>query len=1424
MTQSPGMEPSSRSSSREGYTIIELLVVMAIVSILSAIAIPTMQNMRTRYYERVAKQELADSYEAAKRDYREQRDTFVNSSAVLRGLRFYEQDKRFDVGNPRKDASIYVSVPDGDSIVLSKYSRAGTLCTITFSAASPVAPEPTCDGSGAIDSGAAVVARTPPTINWVNDANGPVRTVNVATNGSSEISAHDDAWQPYGGASRRFEGADSRVGDRHVSFTSDGTGKGIEYTRFRSLTGTNPTAFAAGQRYVASWWARSGSGRQRVSARFGDQTVVTDVGTGWKRYAVAFTPTSASNSETLRWTTNGVDGGEIHLDGVTVHRALGGVPLTNPGGEALGTTPWATSGTMIDSGATVTRVAGGAAVGSAFLRTTTTRRGQGVQFNGFGASAFQHGVGYVALFRARGTTAQAIRADVGDPNSGTVDSDDIRIDTTWRQYAVLWTPDRFSEEASMAFKGLSDEGQQFSIDEIVVIPLVRAFDGTSPGASWGDDEADPAESASEGYSIPTIISSGTPRPKSDHDRAHFEWEISGDAPDTTSCRFDNVPVACSGTSWDSPSDVSLGDHEFRVEVSNDRGSDSRVFQWQQVPTRPHVYLQSVPTDPSTATTYTVTWTTSGVVDTQTCSIDGGAPVSCTSATSHTFTLPEPTTDAGIQRTFTVRVQNSNDDDDVATYTWLQRPKIPTVTGFGVSPTVANGGSYYANAVDALGGVGEHWRLGERSGSQLASRPYNASTSDPRYANVGSGVSINQPGLVVNETDRAIRFPGTAAGALTTIGGVPGLGSSGVFTLSVWVHPTATRAATVYTGNATLAIDASGRPYGAAQMNGTGVTVLAPAALPLNETSHLVLTYEAGALRIYVNGTQRNAVANPNPPQTVASTAIIGPNFQGVIDEISFHTVHAPPAAVQALYTAGNRGRTAVNPQASWNAQRVVTSSNCRLRSSAYGIDDTRACASPFALNPSGLGELRAGSYDLTLTTTNSSGTSTWPYNFTVGMPAPSTKIVARRYTTQANSSTGSATIWWATDGEATSVSCTLDGSPYSCSLGSQPTTVTGLSRGTHTFTVTASNAQGAGTMASTTWTQTLPRPVVSFQSVPGNPAPSTTTSGTITWSVTNDFTSATCTFTRANNTTTTAPCTTLTSYNYSAGSACTGYNGTVNPSLTVTVANTDQTSIPTTYNWRISCAPVSGAYINGRPGDYAYASGTISGYASNAYSCQIYLPWAGWATCSSAGNNYNYSYTENGKPYGAHAITMRFTNQDGSSYQDASWTWTRQNSQDLTTGWTNASNCTGPGYTNASPAVNYGYGAGYFLGTRGANFGSCGGQPLLDNMNTPSFLSRGDDIGFVYYLDADANTAAYGFQWNGSSWVDTGVRWYAGGRGFWAGSAMDMSGRPGTFLYIRLDSNRVGFSGSPFDCRGNPAVEGIGCGVIWSGIAGNGSA
>ena len=142
---------------------------------------------------------------------------------------------------------------------------------------------------------------------------------------------------------------------------------------------------------------------------------------------------------------------------------------------------------------------------------------------------------------------------------------------------------------------------------------------------------------------------------------------------STTCTLDNLsPVSCSSPA--SYGNIGIGSHVFRVTVSNSTGSNTATYNWTVTGSLPSVWISSAPSLSTMATFATFYFYTFGTVTSLTCSLDGEAPVPCTSPKSYAGLAPGT-------HNFKVTVANGAGSQS-ASYMWT------VLGGTGSPPTVS----------------------------------------------------------------------------------------------------------------------------------------------------------------------------------------------------------------------------------------------------------------------------------------------------------------------------------------------------------------------------------------------------------------------------------------------------------------------------------------------------------------------------------------------------------------------------------------------------------------------------------------------------------------------------------------------------------------------------------------------------------------
>ncbi|PYJ85154.1 MAG: hypothetical protein DME22_10205 [Verrucomicrobia bacterium] len=151
-----------------------------------------------------------------------------------------------------------------------------------------------------------------------------------------------------------------------------------------------------------------------------------------------------------------------------------------------------------------------------------------------------------------------------------------------------------------------------------------------------------------------------------------------------------------------------------------------------------------------------------------------------------------------------------------------------------------------------------------------------------------------------------------SGARVTINDSGSLHLTTGMTLEAWVNATTVSSAwrdVIYKGNDNYFLEGTSDnnklPGGGATLGGAGALTYGTGALAVGTWTHLALTYDGAALRLYVNGTQVSSVAktgtiltSTNPLQ-IGGDSMYGQYFAGTIDEVRVYNVALSAAQIQA---------------------------------------------------------------------------------------------------------------------------------------------------------------------------------------------------------------------------------------------------------------------------------------------------------------------------------------------------------------------------------------------------------------------------------------------------------------------------------------------------------------------------------------------
>ena len=174
----------------------------------------------------------------------------------------------------------------------------------------------------------------------------------------------------------------------------------------------------------------------------------------------------------------------------------------------------------------------------------------------------------------------------------------------------------------------------------------------------------------------------------------------------------------------------------------------------------------------------------------------------------------------------------------------------------------------------------------------------------------NGTIANATWVATGKYGKALSFNGT--NALVTVADPGPLMLTTGMTLEAWVNPSTVSSAwrdVIYKGNDNYYLEGTstngGAPAAGGTFGGANANAYATGPLPTNTWSHLALTYDGSALRLYVNGVLASSIARTGDIQTSANPLQIGGDslygqyFQGMIDEVRVYDVALSAAQIQS---------------------------------------------------------------------------------------------------------------------------------------------------------------------------------------------------------------------------------------------------------------------------------------------------------------------------------------------------------------------------------------------------------------------------------------------------------------------------------------------------------------------------------------------
>ncbi len=177
----------------------------------------------------------------------------------------------------------------------------------------------------------------------------------------------------------------------------------------------------------------------------------------------------------------------------------------------------------------------------------------------------------------------------------------------------------------------------------------------------------------------------------------------------------------------------------------------------------------------------------------------------------------------------------------------------------------------------------------------------------------TGTAANTSWSNTGKYGNALSFNGTAS--RVTVPDSAALHLTGAMTLEAWVNPLTVTSAwrdVIEKGNDNYYLMATttnaSRPAGGAIVGGSYGEAFGTTTLPTNTWTHLALTYDGSALRLYVNGilvtttAKSGSITTSTNALTIGSDPFYGQYFTGLIDEIRIYNLARTQVQIQSDMT------------------------------------------------------------------------------------------------------------------------------------------------------------------------------------------------------------------------------------------------------------------------------------------------------------------------------------------------------------------------------------------------------------------------------------------------------------------------------------------------------------------------------------------
>ena len=411
-----------------------------------------------------------------------------------------------------------------------------------------------------------------------------------------------------------------------------------------------------------------------------------------------------------------------------------------------------------------------------------------------------------------------------------------------------------------------------------------------------------------------------------------------------------------------------------------------------------------------------------------------------------------------------------------------------------------------------------YSFNEGSGSTVADASGNGNT----------GTISNATWTTAGKYGNALVFNGTTA--LVTVNDAASLHLTTAMTLEAWVNPSVVTSAwrdVIYKGNDNYFLEAtsdeSGVPGAGGTLGSSDVVTYGIADLGANAWTHLAMTYDGSALRLYVNGVQVSSLpqtgdiaVSANPLQ-IGGDSIFGQYFHGTIDEIRVYNTTLTQAQIQSDMNTPvgpelvSISVTPTNPSIMVGGRQQFAATGTYSDGSRQDLTNsatwTSSVPSVATISSTGLATgVAAGSTTIQATSGSIYGTT----SLTVATAGSFTVSASPASLTIAQGNLGTSTITTSISGGFnSSISLSASGAPTGTTVSFNPSTIPAPGAGSSTVTITVGastqvgmypitvTGNGGGTQQSAIVTLTVTTVATTINYVQGNYATPQTSQTTV---------------------------------------------------------------------------------------------------------------------------------------------------------------------------------------------------------------------------------------------------------------------------------------------------------------------------------------